>query len=72
MILGSLDADLKNIVAGLAKKANLSLSKEIEGLVFFDISTEKDHGDYATSCASRLSNIIPSLYLHMNHLGYLF
>tara|TARA_A100001011_G_scaffold55945_1_gene54824 strand:+ start:3664 stop:3771 length:108 start_codon:yes stop_codon:yes gene_type:complete len=35
MILGSLDADLKNIVAGLAKKVNLSLSKEIDGLVFF-------------------------------------
>ena len=55
MILGSLDADLKNIVAGLAKKANLSLSKEIDRLVFFDISTEKDHGDYATSCALKLS-----------------
>ena len=55
MILDSLDADLKNIVAELAKKANLSLSKEIDSLVFFDISTEKDHGDYATSCALKLS-----------------
>ena len=34
MILDSLDADLKNIVAELAKKANLSLSKEIDRLVF--------------------------------------
>ena len=49
MILDSLDADLKNIVAELAKKANLSLSEEIDRLVFFDVSTEKDHGDYATS-----------------------
>ena len=55
MILDSLDADLKNIVAELAKKANLSLSKEIDRLVFFDISAEKDHGDYATSCALKLS-----------------
>ena len=55
MILDSLDTDLKNIVAALAKKADLSVSKEIDKLVFFDISAEKDHGDYATSCALKLS-----------------
>ena len=54
MILDSLDADLKNIVAGLAKKANLSLSKEIDlSLIHISEPTRHAQISYAVFCLKK-------------------
>ena len=55
MITDSLDKGLRDVICEIANDDNVVLSNEIHDLIFFDISNDQEHGDYATSCALKLS-----------------
>ena len=49
MITDSLDKGLRDVICEIANDDNVVLSNKIHDLIFFDISNDQEHGDYATS-----------------------